>query len=118
VFDAIRMFETAIENDPTKAEYFHYLGICQGQNPRWRKKAEEHLLKAIRLNPSSPSSYLALAQVYMKGGLERRALEMYALALKWDPTNLEAQEAVARGPSRSDDHGTGSAILRSIFKKD
>ncbi|HKY33938.1 MAG TPA: DnaJ domain-containing protein, partial [Candidatus Polarisedimenticolia bacterium] len=113
-FEAIRLFETAVENDPSRAEYFHHLGLCQGQNPRWRKRAEESLLKAIQMNPGSVASYLELARVYRKGGLERRSMEMYQQALQWDPTNAEALEATAaRGRE-----GTSTGILRSLFKKE
>lgn len=111
-FEAIQLLETAVEHDPTRAEYFHLLGACQGLNPRWRKKAEENLLKAIALNPSSTQSYLELARVYHKGGLERRAREMYERVLAWDPSNEEALAHVK--PKAPEAHGR----LRHLFGKD
>lgn len=113
LFEAIRMYEIAVQNDPARAEYFHHLGVCQGQNPRWRKKAEESLLQAIKLNPSSARSYLELARIYQKGGLSRRALEMFEAVLRWEPDNQEALAALGRG---KEDTGTG--LLGGLFKKE
>ncbi len=114
-FEAIRLFEAATQNDPSRFEYFHFLGVCQGQNPRWRKKAEENLLKAISMNPSTPQAYIELARIYHKGGLARRAHEMYEQALKWEPDNQEALEALGRGGGKD---ATATGLLRSIFRKD
>jgi len=114
-FEAIRLFEAATQSDPSRFEYFHFLGVCQGQNPRWRKRAEENLLKTISMNPSAPQAYVELARIYRKGGLERRALEMYGQALKWEPDNEEALEALGRSGGKD---STATGILRSIFRKD
>lgn len=113
IFEAMRLFESAVQEDGSRAEYFQYLGICQGQNPKWRKKAEENLLKALELSPGSAEVYIALARLYKRGGLERRAQEMYRQALAWDPENREAAAA-----AQTDGDAQGSGLLRSIFKKD
>ena len=113
-FEAIRLFETAVSLEPGRAEHFHFLGVCQGQNPRWKKKAEENLLKAIAMNPSSAQSFLELARLYKKGGLERRAVETYEEVLKWEPVNEEALTALGR----QKDSMSGTGILRGMFKKD
>ncbi len=113
-FEAIRLFETAVNLEPGRAEHFHFLGVCQAQNPRWKKKAEENLLKAIAMNPSSAQSFLELARLYKKGGLERRAAETYEAVLKWDPTNEEALAALGR----QKDSMSSTGIFRGIFKKD
>lgn len=118
VFEAMMLFENAVENDPGRAEYFHYLGACQGQNPRWRKKAEENLRRAIELNPGALASYIELARLYRKGGLERRSLEVYQQVLTWDPTNEEALAALGRGGPARGDGAPSSGLLRSLFKKD
>ena len=113
LFEAISLFETATKIDPSKSEYFYYLGLCQAQNPRWKKKAEMSLNKAIDMNPGEAQGYLALARLYQRGGLERRAQEMYGEVLKWDPTNEEALAAV----EKENESVGGTGILRSIFKK-
>lgn len=115
LYEAIRLFEVAVENDPSRAEHFHHLGICQGQNPRWRKKAEENLLTAIKMNPASVASYVELARVYRKGGLERRCIEMYEQALRWDPDHREALAEIA---AARDATGGSNRSRRSLFRKD
>ncbi|MGH9870743.1 MAG: J domain-containing protein [Candidatus Polarisedimenticolia bacterium] len=112
LFEAIRLFETATENDPGRAEYFHYLGACQGQNPHWRKKAEESLQRAIRMNPAAVASYVELARLYRKGGLERKSHEMYAQVLKWDPTHKEALANTGKGQDAPQ-----AGLLRGLFRK-
>lgn len=111
VFEALRYFEAAVKADPTRAEYFHHLGACQARNPRWRKRAEESLLKAIKMNPGSVESYRELARMYKRGGLNDRASSMYRKVLEWDPENKEALEAV-----HTDDR-KGGGLLGSLFGK-
>jgi curved DNA-binding protein CbpA len=117
LYEAIRLFEVAVENDPSRPEHFHHLGVCQGQNPRWRKKAEENLLQAIKMNPSSVAGYVELARLYRKGGLERRCLEMYEQVLRWDPEHREALAETAAARDATGGSGGGS-LLRGLFRKE
>jgi curved DNA-binding protein CbpA len=117
IFEAMRLFENAVENDGGRAEYFHYLGLCQGQNPRWRKKAEESFLKAVEMNPAAVLSLLELARLYRKGGLDRKSCEMYERVLTWDPTNEESLVALGRAPAGGSD-APPTGRRRSFFKKD
>ena len=112
VYEAMRLFETAVEMDPAKAEYLLYLGRTEAHNPRWKKRAEEHFLKAIEMGPSAPAPYLELAKLYKSGGLERKAIEMCKQVLKWDPDNLTAQAMLA--PKQD---AAAAGLLKSIFKK-
>jgi len=111
VFEALRFFEAAVKADPTRAEYYHHLGACQARNPRWRKRAEESLMTAIKMNPGSVESYRELARMYKRGGLNDRAAAMYRKVLEWDPENTEALEAVP-----TDDH-KGGGLFGSLFGK-
>jgi len=116
LFDALRLLETACELDATKSEYWYYLGIVQTKNPKWRKKAEESLLKAIELNSTSVPAYQQLARLYKGGGLVRRSHEMYEKLLQWEPENEEALVELGR-KSPSKKGGKDSAkSLRSLFK--
>jgi hypothetical protein len=62
-------------------------------------------------------SYLELARLYRKGGLERKSNEMYEHVVSWDPTNEEALVALGRAPARGNE-GSSTGMLRSFFKKD
>jgi tetratricopeptide (TPR) repeat protein len=112
VFAAIGLFEQATKLDPSRGEYFYHLGTCQAHNPRWKKKAEENLLKSLDLNPGNAECYLALARLYRRGGLERRSQEMYREALRWDPSSAEAKEAL-----KKEEGDTAGGLLGSLFKK-
>ncbi|HZM70105.1 MAG TPA: DnaJ domain-containing protein [Candidatus Cryosericum sp.] len=101
--EALSFLQNACQQDPTRAEYFEYLGMAQTKNPRLRKQAEESLLKAIELAPMSASSHALLGQLYERAGVMDRARAMYRKALEWDPTNetalagLESEGSTRKG---------------------
>ncbi len=95
-------FEKAVEQlkecvwlRPEKAKYRHYLGLAQLEMPQLRKKAEEHLLKAIQLDSMSMDSYLALAKLYIKVRLPRKAEMQLQKLISLDPDNVEASQLLA-----------------------
>jgi curved DNA-binding protein CbpA len=108
--EALSFFQNACEQDPSKAEYFHYLALAQSRNPRWKKDAEENFLKAIQRDPSSADIYAHLGALYAKGGLQSKAREMFKTALQWDPANPIAQEGLAAEEG-------GRRGLLGIFKR-
>ncbi len=90
-------FEKAVERlkgsvwlRPEKAAYNHYLGVAESQIPRFRKSAEQHLLKAIELDSTSIASHLELAKLYIKVALRRKAEHHLQELMRWDPANREA----------------------------
>jgi curved DNA-binding protein CbpA len=92
-------FEKAIERlkgcvwlSPEKAVYHHYLGVAMGEIPKFRKSAEQHLLKAIELDSVSSDSHLELAKLYIKVMLPRKASLQLQELLRWDPHNPKAQK--------------------------
>jgi tetratricopeptide (TPR) repeat protein len=80
---------------PEKAVYHHYLGVAQSEIPKLRKKAEQHLLKALDLDSASVTSRLELAKLYLKVRLPRKAEMQLQQILRWDPENKEAQNLIA-----------------------
>jgi len=108
--EALSFFQNACEQDPSKAEYFRYLALAQGRNPRWKKDAEENFLKAIQIDPSDGDTYAQLGALYAKGGLHSKAREMFKTALQWDPVNQVAQEGLATEEG-------GRRGLLGLFKK-
>jgi tetratricopeptide (TPR) repeat protein len=121
LFDALTLLETAVKLDPSKPDYWIYLGLVQTRNPRWRKRAEASLQRAIQLNPSSVAAYQYLARLYKSGGLTRRSHEMYEKLLQWDPENKEALEEIGRRPAvkkgeKKVEDTSATGKLRSLFK--
>lgn len=92
--EALTFLMHACEQDPNKAEYFEYLGAAQARNPRLKKQAEESLLKAIALSPTSANAYVHLAGLYERAGAADKAKELYRKALAWDPDNPAAKRAI------------------------
>jgi curved DNA-binding protein CbpA len=94
--EAISFLQNACDQDPSKAEHFHYLALAQSKNPRWKKDAEENFLRALEHDPTNADIYAHLGSLYLKGGLHSKARDMFKKALEWDPANLEAQEGLAQ----------------------
>jgi DnaJ-domain-containing protein 1 len=99
--EALGFFANACQQDPTKAEYFESLGAIQARNPRLRREAEENLNRALELAPTSASPYVHLGGLYERSGNVEKAIETYRAALKWEPDNKAAAEALDRlAPSK------------------
>ncbi|MBI1950973.1 MAG: DnaJ domain-containing protein [Acidobacteria bacterium] len=108
--EAVTFLQNACDQDPSKAEHFHFLAIAQSKNPRWKKDAEENFLKAIEKDPTSAEIYAHLGSLYARGGLHSKARDMFKNALKWDPGCQEAQEGLAQEEG-------GRKSLLGMFKK-
>jgi curved DNA-binding protein CbpA len=74
---------------PDIARFHHLLGVAQREIPLQRKEAEQHLLKAIALDPMRPDSHIELGKLYIKASLPKRAEAQFYEALRMDPNNSE-----------------------------
>lgn len=83
-------FRGATRTDPGKAEYWAYLSLSLSKIPKRLKEAEETMLKAIMLEPHNAGYYVHLGVIYLATGLDKRAVQQFESALKWDPTNRKA----------------------------
>ncbi len=108
--EAISFLQNACDQDPSKAEHFHYLALAQSRNPRWKKDAEENFLKAIERDPTNAEIFAQLGSLYAKGGLHSKARDMFKKALQWDPASQEALDGLAQ------EDGGRKGIL-GMFKK-
>jgi curved DNA-binding protein CbpA len=107
---ALTFFEHAVEQDGGKEEHHRYLALVQSRNPRFRKEAEQHFLRAIELNPTRADNYAHLGVLYRKLGQEEKGLEYLQKALSWDAGN-----EIARSALGSDAEKKG--ILKGLFGK-
>lgn len=115
IFAAIRVFRHAVNNQPENATYRSYLGRTLGQNPKWRKEAEEHLLKAIELEPSQGEHYAQLGQLYQVANLTSKAERYFTEALRWDPGNDTARKGRGRGDDKKGQGQGRGGAFRSLF---
>jgi curved DNA-binding protein CbpA len=107
---ALTFFEHAVEQDEGKEEHHRYLALVQSRNPRLRKEAGRHFLRAIELNPTRADNYAHLGVLYRKMGQEEKGLEYLQKALSWDASN-----EIARSALGSDEEKKG--ILKGLFGK-
>lgn len=80
---------------PEKAVYQHFLGVAESRNPKLRKSAEQHFLRAIELEDVSADSHLELAKLYIEVKLPKRAEIEVEKAIFLDPENSEARRLSA-----------------------
>jgi len=88
---AVKDLNNCVYMRPEKAAYNYYLGLAELEIPNLNKNAEQHLLKAIELESMSADSHLALAKLYLKVGLRRKASGVLDALMQWDPDNPKAK---------------------------
>jgi len=93
--EALRFLQNAVDIEPNKADYQRLLASVQAKNPRLRREAESHFLKAIELDPARADTYLQLGLLYRRLGDAEKAVMRLRECLKWDPANAEAGSALA-----------------------
>jgi len=94
-WSAVDSFAWATRLDPRKAQYFYYHGLCLANIPRRQHEAEESYQKAIELDPDRTEHHLELSNMYLKGGLKAKALEVLNSALNRDVDRAKIREAIA-----------------------
>jgi curved DNA-binding protein CbpA len=88
--EAMSFLDEAIRLDAHKSSYFLLLAMVETKIPTYTRKAEEHFIKAIKLEPWSPDGYLGLGIMYKNAGLKVKAANQFNKALKVDPGNPAA----------------------------
>lgn len=87
--EACKFFETAVNLDGTRWEYYFHLAMTQAKNPRFHTQATYNFKKAISMNPAHAEAYFHLGLLYKKTGKMTDALNMLKCALQWDPENAQ-----------------------------
>jgi curved DNA-binding protein CbpA len=113
--EALVFLENAVRLDDSQADYHFELGQLLVRNVRRRGEAEQQLIRAAELDPSRIGPYLALANLYHRGGKNAEAARMFREVLRWDPTNAEASTMLAElaeAPAAGTDPGRRKGIFR------
>jgi len=97
---AVSLFRQAVEINPQQAQYWSYLSLSLSKLPHKLKEAEEALLKAIKLEPLNEEHYADLGLLYLKAGLNKRALGQFEKALRFDPGNVKAQKGLKQAKGK------------------
>jgi curved DNA-binding protein CbpA len=117
-YGAVIMLREAVKLDPKKPHYHFHLGVALLKNPRTRREAEVHLVKAAELDPFNSQIRLRLAFLYKEAGLPKKAEHYFREALSLDPENLTAQRELSGTRSRNkNDVPIWKADIGTIAKK-
>src|SRR5256886_5935837 len=85
----------AVKHNPTDAKASHYLARAASRTPAYARQAVQAIESAVQREPVN-STYLKDAGLICKrAGLLAKAERYLNEALKWDPTSLEIQSALA-----------------------
>jgi curved DNA-binding protein CbpA len=121
-YAAIQLLRQAVKLDPSKPHYHFHLGRALMRNPRARREAEKHLLKAAELDPYNAQIQVQLGLLYKEGGLARKAEQCFRHALSLDPENRIALRELGGEQKKKEDSGSlwrsdlGS-LAKKLFKK-
>jgi len=100
--EAMAYLDEAIRLDAHKSAYYRLLAMVETKIPTYTRKAEEHFMKSIKLEPWSPDGYLGLGIMYKNADLKIKAANQFNKALRVDPGNPTAlKELKALGKSKS-----------------
>ena len=112
---ALRFLEHAVDRDPDNWDYRLALAKLYMSDTRTRRKAEEHLQAAIRINQSRAEAYYQLALLYKAANLKSRVLEQLQLGQKWDADHAGIREELAA--LAGDEKGASGGLLGGLFGK-
>jgi len=89
-------FKEAARLDPTNAGYYSHLALALLQRPRREAEAEEAMLEAINLEPQNADHRANLGLLYQKAGINDKAREAFAEALRIDSKNAKALKGLGK----------------------
>jgi tetratricopeptide (TPR) repeat protein len=94
--------EEAIRQNPSKAEYYLLLGLCQSEFPPMKRQAEQNLLKAVEIEPWNAVHVAALGMLFYSVGLRKRAEVYFRKTLELEPNHDLARKKLAEitGPEK------------------
>lgn len=92
---AYENFDMAVKHNPNDAKALHYLAQAARRIPAFARQAVQAIESAVQREPAN-STYLKDAGLICKQvGLAAKAERYLNEALKWDPTSIEIQSALA-----------------------
>jgi len=118
--DAIILLEEVIRLNRLKGAYFLLLALTEMKIPSFRRKAEEHFLKAIELEPWNPECYIGLGVLYKQEGMNLKATKQFQKALEYDGEHegaLRELESLNVGQKKTGLKGLFSTSLFGSKKK-
>jgi len=85
---AYQYFHQASDIDPSKADYYFWLGVAYGELG-WLIKERQAYRVGLKLDPDHPQALIYLGNNLLRNEEYQAALDMYQRALNQDPTNAQ-----------------------------
>jgi curved DNA-binding protein CbpA len=102
--DALILLEDVLQLKRNKADHYLLMAMTESKIPSFRKKAEEHFLKAAELEPWNPEGHVGLGVLYKQEGLLTKAAKQFQKALEIDSDHEVARrelEAMGKGKKKT-----------------
>jgi tetratricopeptide (TPR) repeat protein len=118
--DAVVLLEEALRLNRNKGDYYLLLAMVEAKITSYRKKAEEHFLKATELEPWNPEGYVGLGVLYKQEGMLTKATKQFEKALEIDSGHSIARrelEALGKGEKKKGLKGLFSISIFGPKKK-
>jgi curved DNA-binding protein CbpA len=116
-WSATQAFRQSVRMEPENPRYRYWLGMSLTRNPKWRREAEEHFLKAISLEQFNSAHYIGLASLYKEVGMLKRAESQLKQALQISPGDKAAVEALQTLHHAKEPEKKGLKSLKNLFRK-
>jgi curved DNA-binding protein CbpA len=112
---AYENFDMAVKHSP-EAKSFHALALAAARIPAYARQSVQAIESAVQRDPVNATYLKDAGLICKRAGLVAKAERYLDEALKWDPTNVEVQTALAelrqsRGEAKEGQKGFG------LFKK-
>ena len=113
--EAMMLLEEVVRLNRNKGGYFLLLAMTETRLPEYQKKAEEHFLKAIELEPWNPEGFVGLGMLYKKVGLTTKATRQLQKALELDGEHEAALRELAGLTKEDRKPGLKGLLSMNIF---
>src|SRR6266852_2582622 len=92
---AYENFDMAVKHNPNDAKAFHYLALAASRIPAYARQAVQAIETAVQREPVNATYLKDAGLICKRAGLVAKAERYLNEALKWDPTSIEIQSALA-----------------------
>ncbi len=92
---AYENFDMAVKHNPNDAKALHYLALAASRIPAYARQAVQAIESAVQKDPVNAVFLKDAGLICKRAGLVAKAERYLNEALKWDPTSLEIQNALA-----------------------
>jgi tetratricopeptide (TPR) repeat protein len=113
--DAVVLLEEVLRLNKLKGGYYLLIAMAESRLPEYSKKAEEHFLKAIELEPWNPEGFVGLGILYKKEGLLTKAMRQFHRALELDGEHEIARSELATLEKDPKKAGLKGLLSMSLF---